>query len=82
MGICPKVNVMARLEYERAYYDSAVHRFNHHTTRTPPYILKSFTLKIKFQWRLLYNFKANDFYHENTQPMIFDVKVELLTIEI
>ena len=33
-GICPKVNVIARLEYELAYYDSAVHRFN--TTRTPP----------------------------------------------
>ena len=26
-GICPKVNVIARLEYELAYYDSAVHRF-------------------------------------------------------
>ena len=35
-GICPKVNVIARLEYELAYYDSAVHRFNHYTTRTPP----------------------------------------------
>ena len=26
-GICPKVNVIARLEYELAYYDSAAHRF-------------------------------------------------------
>ena len=34
-GICPKVNIIARLEYELAYYDSAVHRFNHYTTRTP-----------------------------------------------
>ena len=34
-GICPKVNVIARLEYELAYYDSAVQRFNHYTTRTP-----------------------------------------------
>ena len=34
-GICPKVNVIARLEYELAYYDSAVHRFNHYTTWTP-----------------------------------------------
>ena len=34
--ICPKVNVIARLEYELAYYDSAVHHFNHYTTRTPP----------------------------------------------
>ena len=33
-GICPKVNVIARLEYEIACYDSAVHRFNHYTTRT------------------------------------------------
>ena len=38
-GICPKVNVIARLEYELAYYDSAVHRFNHYTTRTPPLFL-------------------------------------------
>ena len=35
-GICPKVNVTARLEYELTNYDSAVHRFNHYTTRTPP----------------------------------------------
>ena len=35
-GICPKVNVIARLEYELAYYDSANHCFNHYTTRTPP----------------------------------------------
>ena len=35
-GICPKVNVIARLEYELAYYDSAVHRFTHYATRTPP----------------------------------------------
>ena len=35
-GICPKVNVIARLEYKLMYYNSAVHRFNHYTTRTPP----------------------------------------------
>ena len=35
-GICPKVNVIARLEFELAYYDFAIHRFNHYTTRTPP----------------------------------------------
>ena len=29
------MNVIARLEYELAYYDSAVHRLNHYTTRTP-----------------------------------------------
>ena len=31
------MNVLARLEYELAYYDSAVHRFNHYTTKTPPH---------------------------------------------
>ena len=30
------MNVIARLEYELAYYDSAFHRFNYYTTRTPP----------------------------------------------
>ena len=35
-GICPKVNAIARLEYELAYYDSAVHCINHYTTRTLP----------------------------------------------
>ena len=34
-GISPKVNVIVRLEYELAYQDSAVHRFNHYTMRTP-----------------------------------------------
>ena len=33
------MNVIARLEYELAYYDSAVNRFNHYTTRTPPICL-------------------------------------------
>ena len=35
--ICPKVNIIAGLENELVYYDSAVHRFNHYTTRTPPW---------------------------------------------
>ena len=35
-GICPKVIVIGRLEFELAYYDSAVHRFNRYTTTTPP----------------------------------------------
>ena len=38
-GICLKVNAITRLEYELAYYDSAVHRFNHYTTRTPPWFV-------------------------------------------
>ena len=37
-GICPKVNVIARLEFELVYFDFAVHRFNHSTTTTPPEI--------------------------------------------
>ena len=39
-GICSKGNVIVRLEYELTYYDFAVHRFNHYTTRTPPYGFK------------------------------------------
>ena len=31
-GTCPKVNVIAQLEFELAYYDSVDHRFNHYTT--------------------------------------------------
>ena len=30
------MNVIVQLEYELAYYDSAVQRFNHYTMRTPP----------------------------------------------
>ena len=33
-GICPKVNVIARLEYE-------LHRFNHYTTRTPKFLIQN-----------------------------------------
>ena len=33
------MNIFVRLEYELAYYDSAVHRFNHYTTRTPPVLV-------------------------------------------
>ena len=37
--ICLKANVIAQLEYELAYYNSAVHRFNHYITRTPPDVI-------------------------------------------
>ena len=33
------MNVITRLEYELAYYDSAVYRFNHYTTRIPPFVV-------------------------------------------
>ena len=31
-GICPRLNVIERLEFELAYYDPAVQRYNHYTT--------------------------------------------------
>ena len=34
--VCPKVNVIVWLEYELAYYDSAVHRCNHVHHVWPP----------------------------------------------
>ena len=34
MDICPKMNIIARLEFEHANYDSAVRRFNYYTTKT------------------------------------------------
>ena len=49
-GICPKVKVIAPLEYELAYNDSAVHRFNHYTTRTPLFIAE---VRILFFLRVL-----------------------------
>ena len=33
-SICLKVNIIAQLEFELAYHDSSVQRFNHYTTRT------------------------------------------------
>ena len=32
--ICPKVNIITWLDFELAYYDSAIQHFNHYTTRT------------------------------------------------
>ena len=37
------------LEYELAYYDSAAHRFNHYTTRTPQCSWGSFKIKVKYE---------------------------------
>ena len=54
---------MARLKYELAYYDSAVHRFNHYTTRTPP-STSQFTIVVEHivyntvsevKWFILFN---------------------------
>ena len=38
-GICPKVKVIAGQDFKLAYYHSAVHRFNHDTTRKAPQIV-------------------------------------------
>ena len=40
------MNVIARLEYELAYHDSTVHRFNHYTTRTHTPLLILFSALI------------------------------------
>ena len=46
-GICPKVNETALLEFEPAYYDFAVQRFNHYSTEWSKsrhfYILSDFS---------------------------------------
>ena len=39
------MNVIALLEFELAYYNSAVHHFNHYTTRTPPNLVTTDTKK-------------------------------------
>ena len=55
MGICPKVNIIARLEFELVYYDSAVQRFTHYITRIPPEILvKSPKSLFTCWWYVLY----------------------------
>ena len=52
------MNVIARLEHELVYYDSAVHRFNHYTTRTPPLI---FLFRVKCFQVFLFNI-SNSFF--------------------
>ena len=49
------MNVIAQLEYELVYYDSAVHRFNHYTTRTPSWgAFDNHTVKgLKQKWYIL-----------------------------
>ena len=39
-GICPNVNVIAQLEFELRYYDSAGRSFNHYTTSTHSFLYK------------------------------------------
>ena len=49
------MNVIARLEYKLAYYDSAVHRFNHYTTRTPPIYLLNLSVTNRMRYRVIFN---------------------------
>ena len=49
-GICPKVNVIARLEFELAYNDFAVHCFNHYTTRPPLLIKLCTSINVEMVW--------------------------------
>ena len=42
------MNVIAQLDFELAYYESAVQRFNHYTTRAP-----SFLSRILDVWEIL-----------------------------
>ena len=42
-GISLKMNVIVQLEFELAYYDSAVHRFNSYTPRTTSQVSFSIT---------------------------------------
>ena len=61
------MNVIARLEYELAYYDSAVHRFNHYTTRTPPHLIEVFHKKMSGH--------KHKFKHSTTTECFFGVWV-------
>ena len=72
-GICPKVNVIARLEYELAYYDSAVHRFNHYTTRTPIHVWGRELILLPW-----IDFKLN-FFQVQVNSQIFALKLVLKT---
>ena len=45
-GNYSKMNVIARLENELAYYDCAVYRFNHYTTKKPHLILCELICKL------------------------------------
>ena len=55
MAICPKVNVIVRLEIELAYYDVVVQLINHLTTGTSS--LKFLILAYSFYFIHLFSFK-------------------------
>ena len=71
------MNVIARLEYELAYYDSAVHRFNHYTTRTPPqefvrviFLNKCWVMDIPFVGMVKFKFLAHFPVYHLAHPVV------------
>ena len=61
------MNVIARLEY----YDSAVHRFNHYTTRTSPIFIFFFLSgEVFLVWRLKYWISATKWISSNSSCAI------------
>ena len=70
-GICPKVNVIARLEYKLAYYDSVVHRFNQYTTRTPPWRINPCWLSYAKSWSYISSSSSSSY---RAGTYILDIK--------
>ena len=59
------MNVIARLEYELAYYNSAVHHFNHYTTWTPPCGLRLYSTWLVMTVELWFNFVKHEVKKKN-----------------
>ena len=55
MGICPKVNVIARLAFELTYYDVAVQHVSHYATKIPHllFLVENNTIKAQISFQLL-----------------------------
>ena len=72
------MNIIARLEYELAYYDSAVHRFNHYTTRTPQIVWKGDRLGIVQETMLTNNIcsKPESVMENETRKILWDFVIQ------
>ena len=75
------MNVIVRLEFELAYYDSAVHRFNHYTARTPPYHLETIVRTIIIYLRGAFN-KFPDFFVQAFKIVVDSWKFTMLLLYI
>ena len=62
--ICPKVNIIARLEFELAYYNSAVQRFNHYTMRTTQDVFCTQLCDIRYSYLILIVMLSSNFFHD------------------